>query len=121
MQKRKSSKFELTDYIADIDAINFALLMGNNKSIPEQFLEYFIVNFIGGKSMCHFRSKLFIFNSYGDNIVDFYNDCDIVNSGDIPTDIFRIALGSGGLDRKYFDAANTAFKKFVKSEYDNSR
>ncbi len=110
-----SRHFPLQDYYADLDAINISNLMSENKiNFPEAFKIYFDTH----KEEYASRRTVKYMNSVG-GISYIEWACDLINADELQ--IFKFILSDGKDDQKYFDAALSAYKSFIVSEYGHGR
>lgn len=107
---KKYSHFSLSDYIADIDAINLYYYIKQGHSIPQAFDFYY------GLKEYERRTSYFINNIGGLNKFDSYCN-DIIDSKYQDLHIFLAGIN---MPSEYINSAAIAFKNFVHNEYNSN-
>ena len=116
-----NSNFGYIDFMADMDAVNVSnsILNGGNNFI-EALNKYFFTTQVDGHTYSEIRTFRFIFNNYKDSLELFNADVDMVMENEFPMSILRMLL-SENAEQKYFDAVKTAFKDYVKEQYNANK
>ena len=110
-----SKNFPLQDYYADLDAVNIANLMSEKEiNFPEAFKIYFNTH---KEEYASKRTVKYMNSVGGIGYVDWA--CDLINADELQ--IFKLILSGGKDNQKYFDAALSAYKSFIISEYGHGR
>lgn len=108
---RYHSRFSLSDYIADVDAVNLYHYIKKGHTLVTAFEMYYNLK------ENEYRTNKFVSNIGG--ITKFNNFCDEIL--DLKYAPFHLALAGDGIDSKYMSSASIAFKKFVNKEFSSGK
>lgn len=108
---RDFSYFSLSDYIADIDAINLYYYIKQGHSLPQAFEFYYNLK------EYEKRTTKFINNIGGLNKFDNYCD-DVVDSKYLDLHVFLAGID---MPSEYINSAGIAFKNFVHNKYNSKQ
>ncbi len=109
--------FDSKDYIDDIDAYNlFDMIYTRNFTLPEAFLNYYILPLSTG--ICAYKAKANIFIQC--MTVKHFNElCELINSNESPIKELRGTITKA--EQKYIDTAIDSFKNHLYDEINAGR
>lgn len=110
----KENRFNIVDYIDDIDAVNIGyLIQYRNYNLPEAFKYYYAIKDGMYDYPYKTRTSRFI-NDTGTETINGL--CDRINSEALPMSLFKKLLAGITVEQKYIDAAISAFKSKIENE-----